>query len=83
MAGMDFIMIDISMLTFSRGILKSIIYGINTEPNIKLDASEIDYIYNEILSQPTGKIKYVTSYLIFTDGSSSDIRTCELINYAR
>ena len=83
MAEMDFIMIDISMLTFSRGILKSIIYGINTEPNIKLDASEIDYIYNEILSQPTGKIKYVTSYLIFTDGSSSDIRTCELINYAR
>jgi len=77
----DFIMIDVPMLTYSAGILDAIIYGVNTSsPDIRLDAYDIDYNYWEVLRCPAGEIDYVSSYIMFTDGNSSDIRISRIKN---
>ena len=75
----DFIMIDVPMLNFSAGILDAIIYGVNTlSPDIRLDVYDIDFDYWEVLRRPAGQIDFVSSYIVFTDGTSSDIRVSRI-----
>ena len=77
----DFIMIDVPMLAYSAGILDAIVYGVNTQsPNIILKAKDIDYDYCEVLRTPAGQIDFVSSYIIFKDGTSSDIRVSRIEN---
>ncbi len=74
----DWLMTYVSISSYSRGILESIVYGINTlSPDIKINPDSVGYD-NEILNCPAGQVKFVSSYLIFTDGTSSDIRVSRI-----
>lgn len=74
----DFLMAHIFVQSYAKGILAAIVYGINTlSPDITADPASLEYNY-EILNCPAGQIDFVSSYLLFTDGTSSDIRVSYL-----
>lgn len=74
----DWLMTYVTLSSYSRGILEAIVYGINTlSPDIKINPDSVGYD-NEILNCPAGQVDFVSSYLIFTDGTSSDIRVSRI-----
>ena len=68
-----FVSIDSSLLWTIKMAWKAVVYGINTDqPNIVLHREAIGSL--NILSDKGDAIQFVTSYLILTDGSSTDVR---------
>ena len=69
---------SISVQSYAKGILAAIVYGINTlSPDITAEPANLEYNC-EILNCPSVQIDFVSSYLLFTDGTSSDIRVSYL-----
>ena len=61
--------------------VKAIVYGINTaQPDVTLTQKSIRALADpfQILMTENDTIKYVTSYILFNDGTSSDIRRDDL-----
>ena len=61
--------------------VKAIVYGINTaQPDVTLTQKSIRALADpfQILMTENNDIKYVTSYILFNDGTSSDIRRDDL-----
>ena len=61
--------------------VKALVYGINTDqPDITLTQKSIRALADpfQILMTENNDIKYVTSYILFNDGTSSDIRRDDL-----
>ena len=62
-----------------RGVVKTLVYGINTDkPKETLQIPEPTNAPVVFLRTGDEGVKYVTAYLIFEDGTSSDIRRIEL-----
>ena len=64
-----------SVEAYTNDTVKSIVYGINThEPEEIFNLDNHNNNYSQIFSTRNNNIKFISSYLIFTDGTSSDIR---------
>ncbi len=65
----------ITVEAYINNTVKSIVYGINThEPEEIFNLDNHNNNYTQIFSTHDNSIKFISSYLIFTDGTSSDIR---------
>ena len=65
----------ITVEAYINNTVKSIVYGINTnEPEEIFNLDNHNNNYAQIFSTHDNSIKFISSYLIFTDGTSSDIR---------
>ncbi|MBR0204977.1 MAG: hypothetical protein IJQ56_11505, partial [Synergistaceae bacterium] len=80
----DFIMIkkfgdDVKISAVVNDSVKAVVYGINTrKPNAIHEVGKIDSKYqlkNEnILTSQNSSVEYISSYIIFRDNTSSDVR---------
>ena len=58
--------------------VEALVYGINSQPDKVIPRGELSDYYEQILSTRENNIEYVTSQLIFTDKTRSDIRKSTL-----
>lgn len=62
----------------SRSVISSVVYGLNTEsPGMIILAEDFSDVKNNgfnIMEVPKDETYYAVSYIVFTDGTSSDIR---------
>lgn len=59
--------------TYGKSSVQSLVYGINTSsPDTTVSINDIS-IY-ELLTLNAHNVNFVSSYLVFDDGSSSDVR---------
>lgn len=79
-----YVTVDVSPVIFSnssQNVIESCVYGINKEApditiNLVKDREKFDkwYAQGQLLEDKDNYIKFISSYLIFKDNSSSDIR---------
>ena len=79
---MTFVMTDpVFYSSTADETVKALVYGLNTDqPDITLTQKSIRALEEpfQILMTENNNIKYVTSYILFNDGTSSDIRRDDL-----
>ena len=83
--GVIYVDLDTALLfSPAKDAVSAIVYGINTgQPDTVLSMDAMDVMRKNadtvILSVKDGSIRYVTSRLILRDGTSSEIRRCDLV----
>ena len=59
---------------YADNVVKSVVYGVNDEPDIVM---RVKPGTNRVITMKNGRLDYVKAYLVFIDGTSSDIKTAE------